>query len=97
MINGEGKAHTGISFNFPSGNLKSLQAAAPSGTSSITLEISAPDMEQMTESISVTEGAQPTIELDIPAGSDRKFSARASDAQGNLLYEGEATSILLRV
>ena len=91
QVGQKGTTPVSISFKIPSTNQKALQAAAPTGISSISLEVTASNMTTITKSISVTAGDLITIDLDVPAGSSRKFKARAFDNNNTVIYQGKTT------
>jgi hypothetical protein len=58
--------------------------AAPSGVVSITVTITAEDMDSITETISDSDGTT----ILVPAGLARNFAAEAYNSGGDLLYRG---------
>lgn len=84
-----------ISFKIPSNNQKVLQAPAPTGITSITLEVSATDMTPITKSLAVTAGDTATIDLDVLAGPSREFTAEALDSNKTVIYRGTKTVDLI--
>lgn len=68
--------------------------AAPvpaSGVSTITLQITGPVMATITKTITVTAGENVLLEITVPTGNDRLFSAKAYDTASTLQYQGSTT------
>ncbi len=65
-------------------------AVSPPDVTSITVEVTAPDIDPpITATITPTPGQDVTVTMDIPAGSGRIFTSTAYDAGGIVRYRGQ--------
>jgi len=72
------------------GKLQSASATIPSSIINIRFTISAADMATIERTISVSGRTTITESFDVPNGSNRHFSAEATDSAGNVLYKGDS-------
>ncbi len=70
---------------------KVLGAPAPSGISTVTLDITASGMVAISKSISVAAGDIPVTILDVPSGPSRSFTATALNSSGTPQFRGSTT------
>ncbi|MEK6683811.1 MAG: Ig-like domain-containing protein, partial [Nitrospirota bacterium] len=73
---------------------KTLFGPAPSGLARVEIEITAPDMDPIARTLSLTAGQSVMVSLDVPSGAARRFAAYAFDVAGEVRYKGETVADL---
>ncbi|MFL5356362.1 kelch repeat-containing protein [Archangium sp.] len=71
------------------------QAASAEDVSRVEVTISAADMPTRTEALTKADGAWGGTLGDIPAGTDRTFTAEAFDSAGTKRFSGQATHVTI--
>ncbi|MFP2906515.1 Ig-like domain-containing protein [Pyxidicoccus sp. 3LFB2] len=61
----------------------------------MTVTSSGPGIPSVTQDLTQTQGRWGGVVTDVPAGTDRRFLARAFDSNGGLLYQGQSASVTI--
>ncbi len=75
----------------PDVHQKVLEAPTPSGISTVTLDVTASGMAAISKSISVSAGDTPVMNVDVPSGPIRLFTATALNSSGTPQFRGSTT------
>lgn len=89
-----GTASVRLSFNLSSsktGAAKTASAPAPSGITSVRIDVTGPGMELLSDSVAVNSGEETVVDLEIPAGPARRFVVTAFDIENTPQFRGEQT------
>lgn len=89
-----GTASVRLSFNLSSsktGAAKTASAPAPSGITSVRIDVTGPGMELLSDSVAVNSGEETVVDLEIPAGPARRFVVTAFDSEEQPRFIGETT------
>jgi hypothetical protein len=89
-----GTASVRLSFNLSSsktGAAKTASAPAPSGITSVRIDVTGPGMELLSDSVAVNSGEETVVDLEIPAGLARRFVVTAFDIENTPQFRGEQT------
>lgn len=91
---GNGTASVRLSFNLSSsktGAAKTASAPAPSGITSVRIDVTGPGMELLSDSVAVNSEEETVVDLVIPAGPARRFVVTAFDSEEQPHFIGETT------
>ncbi|MCG3116450.1 MAG: hypothetical protein LLH30_12290 [Candidatus Manganitrophus sp. SA1] len=89
-----GTASVRLSFNLSSsktGAAKTASAPAPSGITSVRIDVTGPGMELLSDSVAVNSEEETVVDLEIPAGPARRFVVTAFDSEEQPRFIGETT------
>lgn len=89
-----GTASVRLSFNLSSsktGTAKTASAPAPSGITSVRIDVTGPGMELLSDSVAVNSEEETVVDLEIPAGPARRFVVTAFDSEEQPRFIGETT------
>ncbi|MDC4206470.1 MAG: hypothetical protein MPW14_19145 [Candidatus Manganitrophus sp.] len=89
-----GTASVRLSFNLSSsktGAAKTASAPAPSGITSVRIDVTGPGMELLSDSVAVNSEEETVVDLEIPAGPARRFVVTAFDIENAPHFRGEET------
>ncbi len=70
---------------------KASLAPAPSGITSVRIDVTGPEMDPLSTSVEVQSDQETVVALEIPAGPARHFVVTALDIEGAGRFRGEAT------
>ncbi len=91
---GNGTASVRLSLNLSSsktGAAKTASAPAPTGITSIQIDVTGPEMNPILDEVEVNSDEETVVELAVPAGPARRFIVTAFDNENAPRFQGEQT------